>query len=144
MLKNMLLVFCLMFSLAYGVDKKEMDNQKVEKALNQMIKSYKNKNLKVFVSHILENKFQGDFLDFVEEVQNDMRVNTVMSIDVWVDKITTDGKKRFLYITWNKIHTSIEMDGEITTDGKSMLLFQKSKKRYGLIDFKGAPLFGNK
>jgi len=144
MLKKILLVFVILFSFSYAVDKKEVDNQKVEKAFKQMVRAYKNKNLKAFISHISENKFQGDFLDFVDSVENDMRVNRVINVDVWIDKITTDGKKRFLYITWNKIHDSTKIDGEIRTEGKSMFLFEKFKKRYKLINFEGDPFFSDR
>ena len=144
MLKKILLAFVILFSFSYAVDTKELDNQKVEKSFKQMIRAYKNKNLKVFVSYISENKFQGDFLDFVDSVENDMRVNRVISMDVWIDKITTDGKKRFLYITWNKTHDSAKIDGEIRAEGKSMFLFENFKKRYKLINFEGDPFFSNR
>jgi hypothetical protein len=144
MLKKILLAFVILFSFSYAVDTKELDNQKVEKSFKQMIRAYKNKNLKVFISYISENKFQGDFLDFVDSVENDMRVNRVISMDVWIDKITTDGKKRFLYITWNKTHNSTKTDGEIRTEGKSIFLFENFKKRYKLINFEGDPFFSDR
>ena len=146
MLKNIMLVMVLLFtfsSYTYAGDKGQQDNDKVEKTLKKMVRAYKNENLRAFFTHVSEDKFQQDFLDFAEYLKDDLRVNDILSLDVWVDKITSDGKKRFLYITWEKRYQNSEESSELFKEGRSMFLFDNIKGKYKLIDFGGDILFGN-
>jgi len=145
MLKNMVLVFVLLFSInTFAVDKKLQDDAKVEKTLKKMIRAYKNEDRRAFFRHVSENRFQQDFLEFADNVGEDLRVHTILSIDTWVNKITTDGKKRFIYIKWQKIYQSTKDDSaELSKDGTSMFLFDNIKGKYKLIDFGGNILFGD-
>ena len=129
---------------AWADDSKQQDDVKVEKTFKKMLRAYKNKNMKAFFMNVSENRFQNDFLDFADGVREDMETNQILKIDTWVDKITTDDKKRFLYVQWDKRYQSIHSDSaEIKKSGKSMFLFEKIKGKYRLIDFGGAVLFGD-
>ncbi len=145
MLKKMLLVFVLFVGLnALAVDKKIQNDEKVEQTLIKMVRAYKNEDRKAFFSHVSENKFQQDFLDFSDDLNEDFRKHTILSIDTWVDKITIDGKKRFIYIKWEKTYQSTKNDAaEFLKDGNSMFLFDNIKGKYKLIDFGGNILFGD-
>jgi len=145
MLRKILLVLLLFFgSSIYAADEKSQDDVKVEKTLKKMIRAYKNENLKAFFRHVSENRFQQDFLDFADDVGEDLRVHTILSIDTWVDKITIDGKKRFIYIKWDKRYQSITDDAaKLSKEGTSMFLFDNIKGKYKLIDFSGDAFFGD-
>jgi len=147
MIKNILLSLIMLFvfnATAWADDSKQQDDVKVEKTFKKMLRAYKNKNMKAFFMNVSENRFQNDFLDFADGVREDMETNQILKIDTWVDKITTDDKKRFLYVQWDKRYQSIHSDSaEIKKSGKSMFLFEKIKGKYRLIDFGGAVLFGD-
>ena len=143
MFKNILLVLVLVFSLSsYSL---AGESEKVEKAFNQMVQAYKNENIKGFFRHVKENGFQKDFLSFFDNVQQNMTDNDTLNIDTWVDKITSDKNRRFLYVKWDKRYLSVNSNTELTQNGQSVFLFAKTKKgKYKLLDFGGDVLFGNK
>jgi len=142
MLKNILLVLVMLFSLSSYSSAD--DNEKVEKTFNQMARAYKNENIKGFFKHVKENGFQKDFLEFYDDVKQDMTDHDILNIDFWVDKITSDKNRRFLYVKWDKRYLSVNNNTELTQDGQSVFLFAKTKKgKYKLIDFGGDVLFGN-
>lgn len=147
MLKNIMLglvVGLVLNTTVLAVDSKQNEDMKVEKTFKKMVRAYKNKNMKAFFINVSENRFQQDFLGFADEVQEDMDMNQILNIKTWVDKITTDGKKRFLYVQWEKRYQSVHSNSaEIRKSGKSMFLFDKIKGKYRLIDFGGAILFGD-
>ena len=146
MFKSLLIGLVLIFSLHVNVFaevSKTDDDAKVEKAFNQMKRAYRGEDLKSFFRNVSENKFQKDFLEFFDDVQEDLQKHDILSLDIWVDKITTDKKARFLYVTWSKRYISTQSNIEINKDGKSMFLFVKTKKRYKLVDYGGDVLFGD-
>ena len=146
MLKNILLGLFLVFSLhvsAFAEDSKQVEDDKVEKVFTKMARAYKGENIRVFFSHVSESKFQKDFLEYFDDVQEDLEKHNILTLDTWMDKITTDGKSRFLHITWTKRYLSTQNNTELTKDGKSVFLFVRTKKGYKLIDFGGSVLFGD-
>ena len=146
MLKTIFIGLFLVVSLhvtALGADTKQADDEKVEKVFSKMVRAYRGENIKGFFRHVSENKFQKDFLELFDNVQEDLTKHDILSLDTWTDKITTDGKSRFLYITWSKRYLSTENNTELTKDGKSLFLFTETKKGYKLISFDGNVLFGD-
>jgi len=137
-----LFLFVSLYVTAFGEDLKQKDSDRVEKRFKKMVRAYKNENIKAFFANVSERGFEQDFLGFFDEIQEDFRVNDVLNIDIWVDKITTDKNRRFLSVKWTKTYLSTENNIELTKDGSSVFLFEKRKKKYKLIDFKGAILFG--
>jgi len=142
MLQKSILVLFFLISLNSYVFADE--NEKVEETFQQMIQAYNNENLKGFFRHVKENGFQKDFMDFYDDVKQDMIDNDMLNIDVWVDKITSDKNRKFLYVKWDKRYLTLTDNIEQTQIGQSFFLFDKTKKgKYKLIDFGGDVLFGN-
>jgi len=145
MKKSILLVLMLIFalsSLSYATDTKQLEDDRIEKIFTKMLRAYKNKNMKAFFVNVFEKNFQQDYIEFYDAVEEDMRINDILSIQTWTDKIAPDGKKRFLYIKWEKRYTSIDSSTDLSKEGNSIFLFEVKKGRYKLIGFSGDLLFG--
>ena len=142
MIKRVILVFILIFS-TYSFASSNMDeNNKVEKVFKKMVRAYKNENQKAFFNHVSEKKFQQDYLSFYDSIDEDFNTNDVLSTNTWINKITDDGKKRFLYVKWTKRHQSSSSDKEIKSEGNTRFLFEKIKDKYKLIAFSGDLFWG--
>lgn len=145
MLKTAIVGLYLILSLhvsSFGEDLKQKEDDKVEKSLKKMLRAYKNKNIKAFFVHISENGFLQDYIEFYDAIEDDFRANSILSLDIWIDKITVDKNKRFLYVKWHKTYIDKQNEIEITKEGNSIFLFDRKKKMYKLIDYKGDGLFG--
>jgi len=114
----------------------------VEKVFKKMQRAYKNKNKKEFFHYVSENKFQKDYISFYDSVDEDFTTNDILDTDIWIEKITTDGKKRFLYVKWIKKYRNINSNQELKSKGSTEFLFEKIKGRYKLIDFSGDLFWG--
>jgi hypothetical protein len=107
-----------------------------------MVRAYKNENKKAFFHHVSEKNFQQDYLSFYDSIEEDFTTNDTLSTKIWINKITDDGKKRFLYVKWNKRYHSINSQNEIRKEGNTMFLFEKLKGKYKLIAFDGDLFWG--
>ena len=142
MIKRVLLVLILIFS-TYSLASSDMNqNDKVEKVFKQMVRTYKNKNQEAFFHHVSENRFQQDYLSFYDSIDEDFNTNNILTTNIWIDKITDDGKKRFLYVKWTKRYQNINSDKEIDLEGSTRFLFEEIKGKYKLIDISGDLFWG--
>jgi len=142
MIKRVILVLVLIFSTYTFASSEINENIMVEKVFKKMQRAYKEKNQKSFFQYVSENKFQQDYLSFYDSVDEDFNTNDILSTNTWIDKITTDGKKRFLYIKWTKRYHTVNNNQELEVEGNTEYLFDQIKGKYKLIDFSGDVFWG--
>lgn len=142
MIKRVILVLILVFS-TYSLASSKMDeNLMVEKVFKKMERAYKDENKKAFFHYVSESKFQQDYLSFYDSVDEDFNINDILSTNTWIDKIASDGKKRFLYVKWIKRYQDISSNQELELEGSTEFLFDQIKGKYKLIDFSGDQFWG--
>lgn len=142
MLKRVMLVLILIFSTYSFASSDIDDNMMVEKVFKKMQRAYKNENKKAFFHHVSEHKFQKDYLSFYDSVDEDFITNDILNANTWIDKITTDGKKRFVYVRWTKRYRNVSSNQELKSEGNTEFLFDKIRGKYKLIDFSGDLFWG--
>lgn len=141
MFKKIILIFVLLFSTNSLMAANDQDVG-VEKVFHKMMSAYKNENIKSFFNHVSKSRFQQDYLLFYDTVEEDFEVNNVLNIDTWIDKITKDGTKSFLYVKWEKRYFSIHTNQELMKEGSIRLLFDEINGKYKLIGLDGDLLWG--
>ncbi len=142
MLNKAILILSLIFSTSLFASSDMSQNDKVEKVFKKMVRAYKNENKKSFFHYVSENKFQQDYLSFYDSIDEDLNKNDILSTNIWINKITEDGKKRFLYVKWTKRYHSANSDKVINKEGNTRFLFEKIKSKYKLIAFNGDLFWG--
>lgn len=151
MLKHMFLLFVLLFStFLFGASEYDKDivvknqsrNDKVKTVFREMMNAYEEEDLNKFFSYVSEDRFLQDYMTFYEAIEQDMRVYDILSVDTWVNKITDDGVKRFLYVQWEKRYLATNSDTEVTKRGYSRFLFDEINGKYKLIELAGNHFWG--
>ena len=122
--------------------KDQSRNDKVKTVFREMMDKYEEKDLDGFFSYVSEDRFLQDYMLFYEAIEKDMREYDTLSIDTWVDKITEDGVKRFLYVKWQKRYDKIDSDTQIQKLGYSRFLFDEINGKYKLIELAGNNFWG--
>jgi hypothetical protein len=117
-------------------------DEKVKKVFREMMDKYEDKDLDGFFSYVSEDRFLQDYMTFYEAIEKDMREYDTLSIDTWIDKITQDGVKRFLYVRWEKRYESIDTNEQIQKLGYSRFLFDEINGEYKLIELAGNYFWG--
>lgn len=140
--KKILFIFIFLFLTNSLLSASEEDLQ-VEKVFHKMIKEYKNENIQKFFKHISEKNFQQDYLFFYDAIDKDFVENDFLSVNTWIDKITKDKTKAFLYLNWEKRYININSNKELRKEGSSRLLFENIKGKYKLIGIDGDILWGS-
>ena len=151
MFKKILLLLCMgiitvgFASSDYDRDitvKDQSRNEKVKTVFREMMDRYEEKDLDGFFSYVSEDRFLQDYMLFYEAIEKDMREYDTLSIDTWVDKITEDGVKRFLYVKWEKRYDKVDSDTQIQKLGYSRFLFDEINGKYKLIGLAGNNFWG--
>ena len=151
MLKKVLFVLSIMLVvIGYAssdfdrdiVVKDQSRDEKVKTIFREMMDRYEEKDLDGFFSYVSEDRFLQDYMLFFEAIEKDMREYDTLSIDTWVDKITEDGVKRFLYVKWQKRYDKIDSDTQIQKLGYSRFLFDEINGEYKLIELAGNHFWG--
>ena len=151
MIKKIVIMMILVFSsfvYASSMYDKEIvvldqsRNEKVKKVFREMMDRYEEKDLDGFFSYVSEDRFLQDYMTFYEAIEKDMREYDTLSIDTWVDKITDDGVKRFLYVRWEKRYDKVDSDTQIQKLGYSRFLFDEINGEYKLIELAGNNFWG--
>jgi len=146
MFRKMCIVMILLFStLLFGaggfdkdiVVKNQSRNDKVKTVFREMMDAYEEEDIERFFSYVSEDRFEQDYMTFYEAIDKDMRVYDILNIDTWVNKITDDGVKRFLYVQWDKRYLTTTNDTEINQKGYSRFLFDEINGKYKLIQLAG-------
>ncbi|MDD2366589.1 MAG: PKD domain-containing protein [Desulfuromonadaceae bacterium] len=117
-------------------------NDKVTAVFKEMIDSYREKDVRGFFEHISEDRFIQDYMTFHEAILLDMRMQDILSVDTWINKITTDGIKRYLYVRWEKRYEDTDSDKEIRQLGSSRFLFDEIDGEYKLVEIAGNHFWG--
>ena len=151
MLKKLLLVIVFLFgTLLFGAGEYDKDivvknqsrNDKVKTVFREMMNAYEEEDLNKFFSYVSEDRFLQDYMTFYEAIEQDIRTYDILSVDTWVNKITDDGVKRFLYVQWEKRYLATNNDEEITKRGYSRFLFDEVNGKYKLIELAGNHFWG--
>jgi hypothetical protein len=151
MLKKILIISLFLFATfgfsASDYDKditvlKQSRNDKVVSVFKEMMKAYEEEDLSGFFSYVSEDRFIQDYMTFYDAIDKDMRVYDILNVDTWVDKITEDGIKRYLYVTWEKRYQSVDSDRELYKKGYSRFLFDEINGKYKLIGLAGNNFWG--
>jgi len=117
-------------------------NDKVVAVFKDMMRAYEEEDLSGFFSYVSEDRFIQDYMTFYDAIDKDMRVYDILNVDTWVDKITEDGIKRYLYVTWDKRYQSTTSNNELSKKGYSRFLFDEVNGKYKLIGLAGNNFWG--
>ncbi len=148
MFKNIFIVAFLLFgSASYAMGNKKNNisqniNQNIEITFRQLMKYYKEENEDSFFALVDKDNFLQDYMLFRQAVEKDFRTYEILDFDYWIDKITSDGSKRYLYVKWKKLVQNISNSNAYTQKGNSRLLFEKINGKYKLIELGGDALWG--
>ena len=151
MLKKILIASLLFFTtLGFSASQYDKDitvlnqsrNDKVVAVFKEMMKAYEEEDLSGFFSYVSEDRFIQDYMTFYDAIEKDMRVYDILNVDTWVDKITQDGIKRYLYVTWDKRYQSTTSDNELYKKGYSRFLFDEVNGKYKLVGLAGNNFWG--
>ncbi len=153
MYKNILfLLFLTVTTLSYAADNfnknlhaytQQKQNAKVVSTFKQLIKYYQNEDEEGFFSLVDKDNFIEDFMLFEQAIEKDFRTYEIVDFDYWIEKITNDGSKKYLYVKWNKKYTSSSSSSILSKKGYSRLLFEQINGKYKLIQEAGSVLFGD-
>ena len=134
MFKKSILFLCILMStLSFSASefdkgiivKDQSRNEKVTTVFKEMMRAYEEEDISEFFSYVSEDRFIQDYMTFYEAIEQDLRVYDILSIDTWVNKITDDGVKRYLYVRWEKRYESTSSNQEIVQLGYSRFLFDE-------------------
>ncbi len=151
MAKNILMILVLIFTTfsfatsEYDKDiivKNQTRNDKVKTVFKEMMNAYEEEDIRQFFFYVSEDRFEQDYMTFYEAIDEDIRVYDILSIDTWVNKITDDGVKRFLYVQWEKRYLATTNEAEINQRGYSRFLFDEVNGKYKLIQLAGNNFWG--
>lgn len=151
MVRKMFLVLILLFAtFSFGADdynkdivvKNQSRNDKVKTVFKEMMNAYEEEDIGQFFSYVSEDRFEQDYMTFYDAIDEDIRVYDILNVDTWVNKITEDGVKRFLYVQWEKRYLATSNDTEINQRGYSRFLFDEVNGKYKLIQLAGNNFWG--
>jgi len=148
--KVLILFFFLLGTLSFGAGEYDKDivvkdqsrNDKVKEVFKAMMGAYEEEDISLFFSYVSEDRFEQDYMTFYDAIDQDIRVYDILNVDTWVDKITEDGIKRYLYVQWDKRYLSSTSDTEIQQRGYSRFLFDEVNGKYKLIQLAGNNFWG--
>jgi len=152
MLKNIFIIFVLIFgTFAYSAEDFDKNiiihnqtrDDKVKSVFKELMKYYEDEDERGFFSLISEDRFLQDFMLFEQAIEKDFRTYEILDFDYWIDKITSDGVKRYLYVKWEKRYELINGSNELTQRGYSRFLFDEINGKYKLIELAGNNLWGD-
>ena len=118
-------------------------SDKVKSVFKQLMNYYEEEDEQGFFSLVSEDRFIQDYMLFSEAIEKDFRDYDILSFDYWIDKITDDGIKRYLYVKWEKRYESANSTTEKTKTGYSRFLFDEINGQYKLIELAGNTLWGD-
>jgi len=118
-------------------------DDKVKIVFNEMMQYYEEEDENSFFNYVWEDRFLQDYITFEEAIEKDFRNYEIISFDSWIDKITTDGIKKYLYVRWEKRYETNDGSKQITKKGYSRFLFDEMNGQYKLIEVAGNHLWGD-
>lgn len=151
MCKRIILGICLLFaSVSFAASQYDKDiivkdqsrNDKATEVFKAMMQEYEDEYMRGFFSYVSEDRFLQDYMTFFEAIEKDLRDYDILSVDTWVEKITDDGVKRYLYVKWEKRYESASGSSVQTQKGYSRFLFDEINGEYKLIELAGNNFWG--
>ncbi len=151
-MKNIvLIIFLLLGTFAYSESEYDKNivvlnqtrNDKVKSVFKELMKYYEDEDEDGFFSLVSEDRFLQDYMLFQQAIEKDFRTYEILDFDYWIDKITNDGIKRYLYVKWEKRYEYIDGTKELTKRGYSRFLFDEINGKYKLIELAGNTLWGD-
>lgn len=149
-MKKVILVFITTFSLLFSSNDYDKDiivldqsrDDKVKIVFEEMMQAYEDEDYHEFFDFISEERFIQDYMTFTEAIDKDFRDYETISFDKWIDKITSDGVKKYLYVKWEKYYETNNGSNQATQNGYSRFLFDEINGEYKLIELAGNNLWG--
>lgn len=117
-------------------------DDKVKIVFDELMRFYEEEDYHGFFDLVSEERFVQDYMTFSEAIDDDFRKYEIINIDKWIDKITSDGVKRFLYVRWEKRYETNDGSKEFFQRGYSRFLFDDVNGKYKLIELAGNNLWG--
>lgn len=149
-MKKIVLLIALVFNIyaSSDLDKDiivldQSRNDKVRIVFGELMQNYEEENSQAFFDLISEERFIQDYMTFSEAIDSDFRKYEIITVDTWIDKITTDGVKRYLYVKWEKRYETNDGMTQLNQKGYSRFLFDEINGQYKLIELAGNHLWGN-
>ncbi|MEA1915623.1 MAG: CARDB domain-containing protein [Campylobacterota bacterium] len=151
-MKKLLIVLCLVFaqntfaSSDYDKDiivHNQTRDDKIKIVFTQLMEYYEQEDAHAFFNLVWEDRFIQDYMTFSEAIDEDFRKYEITSFDSWIDKIVSDGIKKYLHVRWEKRYETNDGDQQITQKGLSQFLFDEDNGQYKLIEIAGNHLWGN-
>lgn len=149
-MKELVIIIALVFNLYassdYDKDIIVLDqsrDDKVKIVFSELMQYYEEEDSHNFFDLISEERFIQDYMTFSEAIDKDFRQYEIITVDKWIDKITSDGVKRFLYVKWEKRYETNDGSTQLTQTGYSRFLFDEINGQYKLIELAGNHLWGN-
>lgn len=118
-------------------------DDKIKIVFSELMQYYEEEDSHSFFELISEERFIQDYMTFSEAIDEDFRKYEIINVDKWIDKITSDGVKRYLYVKWEKRYESNDGGTQLTQNGYSRFLFDEINGKYKLIELAGNHLWGN-
>ncbi len=152
MLKNIFLIISLLLgTFVYSANdydkniivKNQTRDEKVKSVFKKLMKYYEEEDEAGFFSLVSEDRFLQDFMLFEQAIEKDFRTYEILDFEYWIDKITSDGVKRYLYVKWEKRYELINTNDELIQKGYSRFLFDEINGKYKLIELAGNNLWGS-
>ena len=118
-------------------------DDKIRIVFSELMQYYEEEDSHAFFNLVSEERFIQDYMTFSEAIDEDFRKYEIITVDTWIDKITSDGVKRFLYVKWEKRYETNDGKTQLTQRGYSRFLFDEINGEYKLIELAGNHLWGN-
>jgi len=147
-MKYLLIIAFLINSINAGdfdrdiIVKDQTRNEKVRTVFKEMMQNYEEENLDEFFTFVSEDRFNQDYMTFYEAIEKDIRIYDILRIETWINKITEDGVKRYLYVRWDKRYEDMNGNDEVAQKGYSRFLFDEVNGKYKLIELAGNNFWG--
>lgn len=109
--------------------------------LQKLKDAYVRENMLWFMRYVSDEFLRGKQI-FREGVEEDMRKNDVVLLDIWRERATGSGTDRFIDVRWERRFDDRETGRRITQRGRSSLWFREEDGSYKLHDIRGDLMFG--
>jgi hypothetical protein len=117
-------------------------DNKVREVFSELIAAYEDEDAMTFLDFVAEDRFMQDYMTFTQALDNDFRTYDIHDIEFWIDRIDSDGIKRYLFVRWEKRYETLTDTIELTQRGTSRFLFDEVDGEYKLVEIAGNNLWG--
>lgn len=115
---------------------------KVESVFKKLLQAYEDESPNDFLELVSDERFRQDYITFTDALYSDFRKYEIKDVTYWIDRVTSDHVKQFLYVKWEKRYINLDDGRPGTTTGFSRFLFDEVNGKYLLVELAGNTLFG--